>query len=510
MSTNNEIENNIINNNNENDNLIKQFSRNFAKNFQALKLSNKPIKNNPESPPKKIKKKNVNEQTKLSNKSLLNSLFDFNFFNTSPQKETQKYPNQTTITNQNQKETSKINNSGKKNSPKSKNNIIFSSYKANQTTSVQSTKILNEKNNKAINIKSKLIDRSKSRDKNSLLDKKNTDPFLARINKYQEEKKNNIYNLKKKYSEKELKENSRHPKISKNSLLLIEKKYDKKALFQPRQMKEKNIVKNFDDFYTRTLKESYSCSSFRNSVKFSFDKFYKFYDIKMQWLKGIEDKIQDEKKENQQNEEKSLSKLTFKPSLNKRSLKMMNKKIKEKENSIKDKKDINIHSNQVNNINEKIGKENITKYKIKLKNIISDFYNKNPNYTLNKNKKLMKRSKTQINISTRYNLLKKNNKNKSISKSKCKKKLYKFKNKEQRKTENKKDINNDFNNINKYTYILKKKEKIKKKRLKKMKEIDIYSFYKINVNTGCAWMNQTLNQINYDKKYKNLIKKSIL
>ena len=57
MSTNNEIENNIINNNNENDNLIKQFSRNFAKNFQALKLSNKPIKNNPESPPKKIKKK---------------------------------------------------------------------------------------------------------------------------------------------------------------------------------------------------------------------------------------------------------------------------------------------------------------------------------------------------------------------------------------------------------------------------------------------------------------------
>jgi hypothetical protein len=233
------------------------------------------------------------------------------------------------------------------------------------------------------------------------LDKKNTDPFLARINKYQEEKKNNIYNLKKKYTEKELKENSKHPKISKNSLLLIEKKYDKKALFQPRQMKEKNIVKNFDDFYTRTLKESYSCSSFRKSVKFSFDKFYKFYDIKMQWLKGIEDKIQDEKKENQQNEEKSLSKLTFKPSLNKRSLKMMNKKIKEKENSIKDKKDINIHSNQVNNKNEKIGKENITKYKIRLKNIISDFYNKNPNYTLNKNKKLMKRSKTQINISTR-------------------------------------------------------------------------------------------------------------
>ena len=87
-------QNNIINNNDENDNLIKQFSRNFAKNFQALKLSNKPNKNEVESPPKKIKKKEANERTKLSNKTILNSLFDYNFFNITPQKEAQKNPNQ--------------------------------------------------------------------------------------------------------------------------------------------------------------------------------------------------------------------------------------------------------------------------------------------------------------------------------------------------------------------------------------------------------------------------------
>ena len=53
MSSSNGLENNQINDNNENDNLIKQFSRNFTKNFQALKLSNKANKNFDESPPKK-------------------------------------------------------------------------------------------------------------------------------------------------------------------------------------------------------------------------------------------------------------------------------------------------------------------------------------------------------------------------------------------------------------------------------------------------------------------------
>ena len=77
--------------------------------------------------------------------------------------------------------------------------------------------------------------------------------------------------------------------------------------------------------------------------------------------------------------------------------------------------------------------------------------------------------------------------------------------------ENKKVISNEFNSINKYTYIYKKKKKIKKKqKRKKMKDIDIYGFYKINVNSGCAWMHQSFNQINYDKRFKELIKDSIL
>ena len=44
----------------------------------------------------------------------------------------------------------------------------------------------------------------------------------------------------------------------------------------------------------------------------------------------------------------------------------------------------------------------------------------------------------------------------------------------------------------------------------KKKMIYIYELYKINVNDGSAWMQQTLNNIPFDKKYKKLIKKSIL
>ena len=33
--------------------------------------------------------------------------------------------------------------------------------------------------------------------------------------------------------------------------------------------------------------------------------------------------------------------------------------------------------------------------------------------------------------------------------------------------------------------------------------------YKINVSTGGAWMNQSFNKINFDKKYKQIIQSSL-
>ena len=491
MSSSNTLDNNKMTINDGNNNLIKQFSRNFAKNLQTLKLSYVSNKNDSESSVKRIKKKENSESTKVSNKTILNSVFDYIFLNMTPEEEKKNSSKKQTITNHNPKQISIKINSGKKNSSKSKNNPFSSSFKADQTTTLQSSQILNDKKKKALNIKSRLIVKSKSQNRNIIFAKKKPDPFIERMNRYQSERKLSINNLRIKLMEKEALEYSNQPKISKTSLLLIKKKYDKNALYQPRQMKEKNIQKNFNDFYDKTLKESHSCFSFGKSNKFSLEKFNKFYEKKMEWKKGIEDKIRNDKNLSKQEEEKDISKLTFKPSLNEKSLKMINKKV------TKDEKDIYLNKNE-----KEIKRiEDMNKYKLKIKNIINNFNDKCPNFRTNKNKDIISRSKTQVNISTRYNIWKKNN----INKIKSKNRLYKLKNKNQRKEMNKKDINDDFKSINKYTYILKKKQKMQQKKFKNMNEFDIYSFYKINVNSGCAWMNETINQINYSKRYKKII-----
>ena len=74
----------------------------------------------------------------------------------------------------------------------------------------------------------------------------------------------------------------------------------------------------------------------------------------------------------------------------------------------------------------------------------------------------------QINITTQYNSYKKfiSNKSKSKSKNKKRKKLNNIKTKKQKKEKIKNNIDNDFDSINKYTYILKKKQNIRKKRVK--------------------------------------------
>ena len=117
----------------------------------------------------------------------------------------------------------------------------------------------------------------------------------------------------------------------------------------------------------------------------------------------------------------------------------------------------------------------------------------NINKKLYKNKNMIKKSNSKIKTKNRKNEVKKEEENKA---------------KEEKI--NKKDINGNFNKINKYTYIFEKNKKIRKKRNEKQKENDIYELYKINVNDGCAWVQQTLNNIPFDKKYKKLIKRSIL
>ena len=290
----------------------------------------------------------------------------------------------------------------------------------------------------------------------------------------------------------------KRPKILKNSLIILEKKYDRNKLYQPYQINEKNIDKNFREFYTTTLKENVSCSLLGKTINYTIDKFNEFYNGKIKWKKDIDQKIKNHKLKEEEKVENVLKKITFKPKLNKRSLNIVNNN----KNNIKENSTFNNVLNNKFIHKDKFEKDSMNKYKTKLKNIINNFNDKNSNYSVNKKRKTLKRANTQINICNKINQLKKENE----KKRKIINKINGIEDKKQMKQENKNSINDKYSAINKYTYIMHKKEKIKKKKPQKKKENDNYNFYKINVNSGCAWMNQSYNEIQYDKRYKNLIK----
>lgn len=509
MSSENILENNKNNENTDKNNLIKQISRNIINNFHSIKIiSNISNKNISRKIPQKMKKE-MSESTKISNKTLYNSLFEFHFLSNTPKQKENYSANQKTTTNDIRKDSSFKKKSNKPKKYCSKYYPVLSSYKADQTTSVQSSKILNKDKKKIISIQSKLLKKPKSYEKKYISIKNESflevEPFLGRLFFYNEEKKRKMKFLRQKFIEKEKSEYIKRPKILPHSLNLIEQKYNKNSLYQLNQMKEKNLDKKCNDFYIRTLKESRSCSFFGKSFNYSIEKMNIFYENKINWKKGVEKKIKTNKINIEQNQDKMIEKMTFEPSLNKKSLKMMEQKEKEKESSLTDKKGKNNHFNPLKNEGNQI--ENIDKFKIQLKNIIHHFYDKNDNYGLNRKKNRVKRNNTQVNVATKMNLLKKNIDNKIIYL--INNKIKKISDKKQKKEENKTNINNNYDEINKYTYIQKKKRKIRKKPNKKIKYNDIPTLYKINVNPGSSWMNGSYNQINYDKKFNSIIQGNI-
>ena len=476
-------ESNILNDNDEKN----KYSRNSSDYYKSLKISN--INNNKKRNknglfPKNIKKKIISESSKFSSikkdKTLLNSLSEFNLINNTPiqTRLSPKYHKYKTTTNYNRKENSNNNDYHKNKKSKNKNyNILSSNKEEEQTTSMQSSKITEKK--RMINFRSKLIDKSKSQEKNVQI---GLEPFFERLSQNKKDKDILLNNIRLKSVEKENLEIKRSPKILPYSLLIIKNKYDKSALYQPNQTKEKYIEKDAKYFYSKILKHSKSSCFLDKYNKYKTDysreKFDKFYEDNIKWINNIESKNRDNKLKLMQEEENIFNKYPFKPKLNKNSLNIANKLILEKD------KDNNDKINQ---------KENLDRYKIKLKNIINDFYDDiHYNHIVNKKKSRLVKSKTKNYFLPKLNPTKKENKNKKIE-------------------ENKKDIYDNFNSINKYTYIMNKKKKIRKKnKSKKKNENDIYNFYKINVNTGPAWMNQSFNQIKYDKKHKKIIKNSVL
>ena len=495
---------------NENNNAeINKFSRNFNKFFQKLK-NQENINNNNLS--EKIDNNNINnnvENSSSKNNSnvLINSLVEFDLMKNVP-----KIQNTGSDLKQKpkfKKSPIKTNNWNLILSSSSRDNLISSVV---QTTSVQSGQIQNLKN-KYLNSLKKNQKMIKSKTMQNLKKCSFSQPkfesFLERVKEKQKNKEFHINNIRCKSLENEMSEMNIHPEINKRSLILL-KKRNRKPLYQQKPLnEEKNLDKNFQNFYEKSLKENQTNTfniknhKYKNNKNNAEEKYNKFYEEKIKWKKNVEQKNKNRKLNIEQEYQEFIDNFPFKPYINKKSINIVNKLNKKK----------SIENNCCNNFYENgNSRESLDKFKTKLKPIINEYYNiKNNNPYLFKKNKTFKRTYSEINfkqindIDDVINNNKiKNIKNKNIFKPKInyklnEKKYINSKNKDKNKNG---ELNNNLKTNEKEYYLMNQIEEINKQKIIKNERENLY---KLNVRPGSAWNKEVVNKITPLRQYDQII-----
>ena len=499
LNQNKEKDNNKNNNSNNNIN-INSFSNDFNKCFNKYKYSKKTNDNNDD-----INNKNITTSNKNSNSNQLNinSFAEFEFFYNDSQKK-----------NNNIKQNTKLN---KTNSTKTKENIFKKGRKPQNNHTVSNNKINNKlKNNdfnspmnKVLSIKTQLYDNKFKERKPSQkkikknFSEKNFEIFLQNVKEYQKKKETKINNIRSKSLEKENDEIKKHPIISKNSLLLI-KNNKRQPLYQKRPLnEEKNLDKNFNSFYSKNFYENSENANMM--VKSPLNnktidaKFSKFYQDNLNWKKKIQDKNDNKRSNKNQIYEEYIGNYSFRPELNKNSINIVDKMNRNR--SINYDINDNIYDNETE-------KELIDKLKVKLKPIISYYYNNKP--YVNKRTVYLQRSKSdnnmRKNIYHNYNYKTNQsikNKNYKINYKMNEKKYKKAKKegKKEEKIEKKGKINKkELEKKERDFYLIIKIKELKKEKDNKKKEL-----YKLNVRQGTAWNEEVINNIIPKQKCGHII-----
>ena len=489
---------------NENNNTdINKFSRNFNKCLQKLKNQENNNKNNNVSE-KMDNNNNINNNldntSSKNNNSLLNSLKEFDLIKNIPKIQNTK--NDLKQKTKYKKSPIKTNNSNLILSSSSRDNLISSVV---QTTSVQSGQIQNLKNKYLNSLKKNPQKLTKSKTMQNLKKCSFSQPkfesFLERVKEKQKNKEFHINNIRCKSLENEICEMNIHPEVNKRSLLLL-KKRNRKPLYQQKPLnEEKNLDKNFQNFYEKSLKENqtntYSIKNlkYKNNKNNIEEKYNKFYEDKMKWKKNVEQKNKNRKLNIEQEYQEFIDNFPFKPYINKKSINIVNKLNRKK----------SIDNNCTNNFYENGNdRETLDKFKTKLKPIINDYYNnKNNNPKFGKKNKTFRRTLSEtyfnqiINLDDAIN----NNKMKNIknkNKNKYKPKInYKINEKKylisKNNDKNKNcELINNLKTSEKEYCLMKQIEVINKQKKIKNEGEDLY---KLNVRPGGAWNKEVVNKI---------------
>ena len=488
--------------------------------FQQLGYSQdkKPSEEDTQNNINKIKNPNtsnnnlINKSIIQNNRELLNSAIELDLINNTQVQNTKTSKSNYKI---NKKTPNKINNSYLHLSNSSRDNLISTTNMMVQTTTAQSGNIQN--------LKKKYLDFHKNKSqklkKNKTLpnlkkcfSQKKFESFLERVKEKQKMKELHINNIRCKSIENETSEMNVHPKMNKTSINLL-KNMNRKPLYQEKPLnEEKNLEKDFQNFYAKTLKDNQANPYLINTnnkkkkdIAYINDKYNKFYEDKIKWKNNVEQKNKNRKLLVEQENDEYIENFPFKPSLNKKSIYIANNKLYRN-------RSIENFSNNNNNFFETGNEsETLNKFKTKLKSIINNFYNYNNNHQpiLNRKNGKFKRTESEIDFNKNLNI---NNVNNKYIKKKQKPKINyklnekKYVSKQMNNIIEKKEMHNN-NNINERDYLLEQKEgfKIKSQNKQKESEYDKEDLYKLNVRPGAAWNNEVVNKITPLKKYESLI-----
>ena len=452
---------------------LKQYI-NIIKKDNIIKNKNIPDKEEEEEKEKEQFKDNkiikTNTNTNNDNIYILSSLAEFDLLNSFPVSPEITQP----CLNQKTKASEKMTPSKKNNS-----HFFLSSNREQMITSlIQTTSSLNIQN-----LKKKYLNPKNRRNKfnkkpknlKKVYSQNNFYDFYERVKEEQKKKEMHIKNLSSQSLEIEMSEMQVHTSMDKNSIKLLKKSNSRKPLYQKEPLnKEKNISKTFKNFYDNVLKHNMTFSL--TNKRITKNDYNKFYEDKIKWKKNIEEKIKNQKLNNDKKYKEYIDNIPFKPSINQNSINIVNKICKNRSAE----KNIFYDSENDENI--------INKFKAKMKPLIYNINNNN-NYknALYKKSHVFKRTLSEINLHDMNNSNNncKNYKNKN-NKSRIKIN-YKLNEKKYEKLKN-----NDIN----------KKNETKEKSIQSQNKLD---FYKLNVRPGSAWNYNVINNITNLSKYNNFI-----
>ena len=516
------INSNINNINKEKKNSINEFSNNFNKCFNKLKYSKAISDNNKEN----NSSKNENNKNNTNQK---NTLMEFEIImNDSKEKALQskqknKVNKAKTIDNKtkNNKNKKNINEAKKSNTvqiiPKQqenknnikKNNTIQSI--PNKPKSLNNKNSFNTQSQKTLIIKSQLYqNKYKSRqpknykrlNKNlsrNISEKNIIKNFLENVKTYQIKKEENLKNKRDESLAKEDSQIKSCPDISKNSILLC-KNLTRPPLYQkPPLDDEKKLAGFFKSFYSKNFEDNknntFNVKSPLNNKAIE-KRYQKFYTNNITWKKRI-DEINDDKRNNKKKiYEESIDSCSFKPSLDKNSLNIVDK--------LNRNKSFNYTDNNIYDLEN--DKELIDRLKTKLKPIIINCYMNSSNKPyINKKSALLNKTFSYNDIRKKiyhnYNFKTKKNENKNYKIDyKLSEKKFKCIKKEEKKETINKSKKDNSNKKGKDFYLLLKIKEVRKEKEEKKREL-----YKLNIRPGTAWNLESINNIIPRQKCNHII-----